>query len=441
MTAMNPEKWRQVERLYHSALQREAEQRASFLATACEGDDSLRREVESLLAHQSQAENLMEAPVMEVAAKALADDQNGSMAGQSLGSYQILSRLGAGGMGEVYQARDARLERTVALKILPAEVAADAERMRRFVREAKAASALNHPHVATIYEIGEAHGVNFIAMEYVEGQTLAARINGHPLKVNEIVEIGSQIADALDEAHGKGITHRDIKPANVMITPRVQVKVLDFGLAKMTRALQPISSDISTQAKTEPGMVMGTVPYMSPEQALGREVDHRSDLFSLGVALYEMATGRLPFAGANSSETLDRILHAQPEAMARFNYDAPAELERIVRKCLEKEREDRYQTAKELLNDLAVLKGGAVAPRATARNDDPSGKIKRHKIGLAVALLALVVMIVVMAYAPSLIRRRFQAAQPALHPLKDRKSTRLNSSHLGISYAVFCLKK
>src|SRR5262245_26880440 len=317
---MKPERWHKIEKLYHSALEREADQRTAFLAEACAGDDSLRREVESLLAHQSKAENLMETPVMEIAAKALAGDQNGSMAGQSLGSYQILSRLGAGGMGEVYQARDARLERTVALKILPAEVAADAERMRRFVREAKAASALNHPHVATIYEIGEANGVNFIAMEYVEGQTLAAKISGHPLKVNEIVEIVSQIADALDEAHSKGITHRDIKPANVMITPRGQVKVLDFGLAKMTRAVQPISSDISTQAKTEPGMVMGavpymspeqalgrevdhrsstqaktepgmvmgTVPYMSPEQALGREVDHRSDVFSLGVTLYEM---------------------------------------------------------------------------------------------------------------------------------------------------------
>src|SRR5262245_16144607 len=402
--AMNPERWRQVEQLYHSALEREDDQRTAFLAEACAGDHSLRREIESLLAHQSQAESLLETPVMEVAAKALADDRTGSMTGQSLGSYQILSRLGAGGMGEVYCARDNRLDRTVALKILPAEVAADAERMRRFVREAKAASALNHPHVATIYEIGEAEGVNFIAMEYVEGQTLAARISGRPLKVSEIVDIGSQIADALDEAHGKGITHRDIKPANVMITPRGQVKVLDFGLAKMTRALQPISNDISTQAKTEPGMVMGTVPYMSPEQALGREVDHRSDLFSLGVALYEMATGRLPFAGANSSETLDRILHAQPEAMARFNYDAPAELERIVLKCLEKDREQRYQSARELLVDLKNLKRDSdsdAAPKevkAEQAVDSPIRRLnfipsaidalRRHKLSVLFASVA-----------------------------------------------------
>src|SRR5215470_2326409 len=353
---MNSERWRKVEQLYHSALECEVNQRAAFIAEACSDDDSLRREIESLLAHQSRAESLLEIPVMEIAAKALADDRTGSMTGQSLGSYQILSRLGAGGMGEVYRARDNRLDRTVALKILPGEVAADAERMRRFVREAKAASALNHPHVATIYEIGEADGVNFIAMEYVEGQTLAARINGHQLKVSEIVEIGTQIADALDEAHSKGITHRDLKPANVMLTPRGQVKVLDFGLAKMTRAVQPISSDISTQAKTEPGVVLGTVPYMSPEQALGRDVDHRTDTFSLGVVLYEMATGRLPFSGVNTSETLDRILHAQPEALARFNYDAPAELERMVRKCLDKDRDRRYQSARELLVDLKNLK-------------------------------------------------------------------------------------
>src|SRR5262245_35935664 len=199
--AMNPERWRQVEQLYHSALEREDDQRTAFLAEACAGDHSLRREIESLLAHQSQAESLLETPVMEVAAKALADDRTGSMTGQSLGSYQILSCIGAGGMGEVYCARDNRLDRTVALKILPGEVAADAERMRRFVREAKVASALNHPHVATIYEIGEADGVNFIAMEYIEGRTLAAEINSRPLDAAKIIEIGIQIADALDEAH------------------------------------------------------------------------------------------------------------------------------------------------------------------------------------------------------------------------------------------------
>src|SRR5262245_43407521 len=314
---MKPERWRQVDQLLGAALERAPEERAAFIREACGDDDSLRREVESLLAFDGEAKSFIEAPAYAVAAPLIVGDDARSLLGKTIGHYQIISLVGEGGMGEVYRARDAKLDRAVALKILPEEMSADGDRMRRFSREAKAASALNHPNVAHIYEIGEAEGVIFIAMEYVEGQTLAAKINGHPLEVSEIVEIGSQIADALDEAHSKGITHRDIKPANVMITARGQVKVLDFGLAKMTRAVQPVSSDISTQAKTEPGVVLGTVPYMSPEQALGRDVDHRTDTFSLGVVLYEMATGRLPFSGVNTSETLDRILHAQPEALAR----------------------------------------------------------------------------------------------------------------------------
>ena len=196
--------------------------------------------------------------------------------------------------------------------------------MRRFVREAKAASALKHPNVATIYEIGKSDDFNFIAMEYVEGQTLAVRISGRPVPIAEIVDIGIQVADALDEAHRKGITHRDIKPANLMLTSRGQVKVLDFGLAKVTLPEgQALGSDISTVVKTETGVVMGTVQYMSPEQVLGKAVDHRTDIFSLGVVLYEMATGRLPFSGSSVSETTDRILHGQPDAIARFNYNVP----------------------------------------------------------------------------------------------------------------------
>jgi serine/threonine protein kinase len=272
----------------------------------------------------------------------LGQEDSSSLTGRSLNHYQILAPLGKGGMGEAYQARDTKLDRTVALKILPADVATNAERMRRFVREAKAASALNHPHVATIYEIGEANGVNFIAMEYVEGQSLAAKLNGTRLITDEVIEIGRQRADALAEAHRKGITHRDLKPANVMLNERGQVKVLDFGLAKIRKRDEGggmrDESEIETlihpssfipHPSTSPGVVMGTVPYMSPEQALGREVDHRSDIFSLGVVLYEMATGRLPFAGANTVETLDRILHAQPEAMTQFNQNVPAELERM----------------------------------------------------------------------------------------------------------------
>ncbi len=402
---MEPERWQQIEQLYHAALERVPEERAAFLATSCAGDQTLRQEVESLLAYDERAAHFITSPPDEVATEMLAAEPLPSPLGKSLGHYRILALLGKGGMGEVYQARDNRLDRTVALKILPTQVAADKERMQRFVREAKAASALNHPHVATIYEIGAADGVSFIAMEYVAGQSLAAKINGQPLAVNEIVEIGSQIADALDEAHSKGITHRDIKPANVMLTLRGQVKVLDFGLAKIARP-QSIDSDISTLAQTTPGVMMGTVPYMSPEQALGRDVDFRSDLFSLGAVLYEMATGRLPFAGASTSETLDRILHAQPEAMARFNYDVPAELERIVRKCLEKERERRYQSAREILIDLRNLQRDSDAKAAPTVARQTSGAVsllsQRHKlVGLSALLLVIVALVSAYFYLPA----------------------------------------
>src|SRR5262245_40734687 len=264
-------------------------------------------------------------------------------------------------MVEGYRARDTKLDRTVALKILPADLSTDAERMRRFIREAKAASALNHPNVAHIYEIGEYDGVNFIAMEYVEGQTLAARINGQPLPVDEIVEIGSQIADALGEAHGKGITHRDIKPANVMLNERGQVKVLDFGLAKIARpALPALASDISTLARTESGVVMGTAPYMSPEQARGLEVDARTDIFSLGVVLYEMTTGRTPFEGVNVIDVMGAMLNREPAPLnahaPNSEEAAPAELQRIVSKALRKDRDERYQLVREMMLDLKSLK-------------------------------------------------------------------------------------
>ena len=398
--------WQQIEKLYHSALEHEPRQREAFLREACAGDEALRREVESLLAHQPQAESFIEAPALEVAAKGMAENRAPSLVGRQVGPYKIHSLLGVGGMGEVYLAQDPRLDRAIALKILPTELASDPDRMRRFVREAKAASALKHPNVATIYEIGKSEEFHFIAMEYVEGQTLANKISGRPLPIAEIVDIGIQVADALDEAHRKGITHRDIKPANLMLTSREQVKILDFGLAKVTRPEgQAIGSDISTVVKTETGVVMGTVQYMSPEQVLGKEVDHRTDIFSLGVVLYEMATGRLPFTGTSSSETMDRVLHGQPEAIARFNYDVPAELERIVRKCLEKDRERRYQSARDLLIDLKNLKrdsdaapvaGHDVRPpiRAASKNSRllvfRSHRLSARSVGLA-ALLALII--------------------------------------------------
>jgi two-component system LytT family response regulator len=276
--------------------------------------------------------------------------------GETLAHYRIVSRLGAGGMGEVFLAEDTRLHRKVALKVLLPEVARDAERLARFVQEARAASALSHPNAAHIYEIGDANGLHYLAMEYIEGETLESRLSGDPLPFAEIISIGTQVADALDAAHARGIVHRDIKPANLMIGARGHVKVLDFGLAKILPPPSAVTrSEIATQFLTSGGVVLGTVAYMSPEQALGRDVDHRTDLFSLGVVLYRMSTGKLPFVGSTASETLARILQSPPEAIGRLNYELPEEFERLVRKSLEKDRERRYQSARELLVDLKNL--------------------------------------------------------------------------------------
>ncbi|HJQ31511.1 MAG TPA: protein kinase [Pyrinomonadaceae bacterium] len=275
--------------------------------------------------------------------------------GTRLGQYEIRSAIGEGGMGEVYLALDTKLDRTVALKVLAPEVARDNRRMGRFVLEAKAASALSHPNVAHIYEIDRDGGTSFIAMEYVEGRPLDRVIAGQPLPTAEVVDIASQVADALDEAHTKRIVHRDIKPSNIIITPRGRVKVLDFGLAKVEEPWEP-SSEIATQVKTDPGVIMGTAPYMSPEQARGQEVDSRTDIWSLGVVMYQMATGRLPFGGTSMPDLLDRIGRAQPKPVSQYNDDAHPELERVIRKCLEKERGRRYQSAGDLLVDLKNLK-------------------------------------------------------------------------------------
>jgi eukaryotic-like serine/threonine-protein kinase len=350
------ERWATLTRIYQAAVDRAANERTDFLDEACAGDEGLRQEVQSLLAYEEEAESFMAVPALDVAVNALTTRGETTLVGRVIGHYHIVSFPGAGGMGEVYLAQDPRLDRTVALKILPPDLACDPDRLQRFTREAKAASALNHTNVATIFDVGEADGIPFIVMEHVEGHTIAARIAARQLAATEVVDIAAQVADALDAAHAKGITHRDIKPANLMLTPRGQVKVLDFGIATMPRSEDTAGTGTQrADGQTAVGSIIGSAAHMSPEQINGRDVDGRSDLFSLGVAMYEMATLRLPFAGASRAETIDRILHAPQELFASANRDLPSELERIISRCLEKDVERRYQSARDLWADLREL--------------------------------------------------------------------------------------
>ncbi len=314
-----------------------------------------------------------------------------SMIEGTLSHYKILQKVGQGGMGEVYSARDQKLGRIVALKILPPDVALDPERMSRFIQEAKAASAINHPNVASIYELNNDADIHFIAMELVEGETLQDRIKRGPLPHADILEIAFQASSALEEAHSKGVIHRDIKPVNMMLTPSGQLKILDFGLAKMLRdsaedgLLQPLIP------QTHSGMLLGTVQYLSPEQALGRKVDGRSDLFSLGTVLYQLATGQLPFHGQNAIEMIESILHVQPEPPSKVNRDVSPVVEHVILKCLQKDPAARYQTAGELQQELKMI----VRPSGTAKINYPvvQPRFKRKQILLGTVAMLFVAFI------------------------------------------------
>jgi non-specific serine/threonine protein kinase len=277
--------------------------------------------------------------------------------GRTLAHYRITAAVGAGGMGEVYRATDTRLGRDVAVKVLPAEMASDAERLERFRREARAIAALNHPNIVTIYSVEEADGVHFLTMELVDGQPLDRLTTAGGLPLARILEIAQAIANALVAAHEKGIVHRDLKPANVMVGETGAVKVLDFGLAKMQPTGDSLSSELPTAAPTRDGVVMGTVPYMSPEQVSGRSVDHRTDIFSLGIVLYEMASGRRPFEGRSTAELASAILRDTPPVVTELRTDLPQDLARIIRRCLEKDPGQRLQTARDVVNELRELMG------------------------------------------------------------------------------------
>lgn len=350
---MDPERWQRIKEVLHSALERAPQERAAFVNDACAGDSSLRSEVEALLASHEQAGSFIESPAFELMADSMAD-QADLLAGQSLGHYQVIALIGAGGMGEVYLAEDTRLGRKIALKVLTTHFTLDSERLRRFQQEARAASALNHPNILTIHEIGQIDSRHFMVTEFIEGKTLRVMMAKAPMAVPDALRIASHIASALAAAHADGIVHRDIKPENVMLREDGIVKVLDFGLAKLTDSKTGEAE--TTLVKTEQGTVMGTAHYMSPEQARGLPVDARTDIWSLGVVLYEMVGGRVPFEGHTTSDVIAAILEKKPISLARYAPDISRELEWIVERTLRKDREERYQTTKELLTDLRNLK-------------------------------------------------------------------------------------
>jgi len=352
---MTPPRLQLIEQIFHSALDREPAQIGAFLDTACAGDKLLRCKVETLLALQKQVGGFLETPAVIVAAKILENAQPDLLVGQRIGHYELSQRIGAGGMGEVYLATDLTAGRKAAVKLLPARFTGDAERLKRFAREARAVVALNHPNILTIYEIGEDRSTHYIASELIDGETLRQRVERESMETEEALDVAIQVASALVAAHEAEIVHRDIKPENIMLRPDGYVKVLDFGIAKL--AEQEVPPKLSEESavslvETHLGSIFGTARYMSPEQVLGEAVDKRTDIWSLGVALYEMVARRAPFSGETVGEMMTSILEKEPPPLTNHSGQIPAELEQIIKRALRRERDERYQSAGELLDGL-----------------------------------------------------------------------------------------
>jgi serine/threonine protein kinase len=467
---MTPERWQQVKAIFNSAITYRPEERSSFISEACSGDEGLRHEVESLIASHEESGSFIDQPAFEAAASLLTRHQTELNSGQVIASYEVISFISRGGMGEVYLAEDKRLGRKVALKLLPASFTTDGDRLRRFEQEARAASALNHPNIITIYEIRQAAGSHVIATEFVEGETLRSRLSRAPLSLSETLNIAIQVADALSAAHKAGIIHRDIKPENIMLRPDGYVKVLDFGLAKLSEQASPVvAAEAPTiQVRTGSGIVIGTAGYMSPEQARGLSVDHRSDIFSLGAVIYEMLARRKPFEGETPSDTMAAILKTEPTPLSRISPGVPSELARIVNKSLRKDREERYQVVKDLWLDLKALRQDlefqdkldrsvategdntvVMAPgeptaalseqrHTTSRSaisnisESISIEIKRHKVGAALTMLAVLLIVGAGSFG---VYRWLQRASPVEH-FWDVKLTRLTNSGNAIDATI-----
>ena len=409
---MTPERWQQISRIFNAAIALDSDARAAFVSGQCGEDQSLRAEVDKLIESHSAAESakFITGVAAEANANLLVDDGGLSefthrrlTKGQHFGSYVIHDLLGAGGMGEVYLAKDTRLDRTVALKVLSQDISADKRRMQRFRQEARIASSLNQPNILTIFEFGEVGALTFLATEFIDGETLRNYLHGRRLKLPEILDISIQMLAALDSAHEAHIIHRDIKPENVMIRRRDSVvKVLDFGLAKLsekghsTVAGHSSGDDVPTEVKTVPGILLGTINYMSPEQSQLEKIDERTDLWSTGVLIYEMVAGTMPFKGATASHTIVQILEKDPVPLSHVTKAVPAELERIVSKALTKNLGERYQTAKDMLIDLRSLKKRLEVDAAIERTSSPAmprtvDRPQKKRV-LAIALIAMAVV-------------------------------------------------
>src|SRR6266404_4978707 len=356
---MTPARFQTIEEIFRAALDQKPDQVGAFLDKACQGDDVLRRKVEALLASRQRVSSFIETSAIGLATRIIENGQADLLVGQTFGHYKISKRIGAGGMGEVYLATDFTAGRKAALKLLPMRFTGDAERLKRFQQEAHAVVALNHPNILTVYEIGEDHSTHYIASELIEGETLRQRLMRGRMELSEAVDVAIQVASALAAAHEARIVHRDINPGNIMLRPDGYVKVLDFGIAKLAEQEAPATmpkDEALLLVETNLGSILGTVSYISPEQACGVPVDKRTDIWSLGVALYEMVTGHAPFTGDTPREVMTSILDKEPLSLTSYIRRIPAELRQIIGKALRKDRTERYQSAGEMLQALKNLR-------------------------------------------------------------------------------------